>query len=130
MTTDLWMLVASAMLCLVMPFVGVLGVFQVSNGVGWAFGNRDTPLEFPEWAARVRRAHANLIENLAPFAILVLVAHAAGLANETTAQGATIFFFARVAHFLVYSAGIPYVRTLAFGVALLGELRILGQLLG
>ena len=92
------------------------------------FGNRDTPLQFPDWAARTRRAHANLIENLAPFAILVLIAHVAGLANEASAQGATIFFWARAAHFLVYSAGIPYVRTLAFGIALVGELQILGQL--
>ena len=130
MTTDLWMLVASAMLCLAMPFVALPGVLQVSSGVGWAFGNRDSALEFPEWSARVRRAHANLIENLAPFAILVLLAHVTGLANETTALGATIFFWARVAHFLVYTAGIPYVRTLAFGVSLYGELEILRQLLG
>ena len=128
MTTDLWMLVASAMLCLTIPFITLLGLSQTSNGVVWAFGNRDSALEFPAWAARARRAHANLAENLAPFAILVLVAHAAGVANETTALGATIFFWARAAHFLVYAAGIPYVRTLTFLVSLAGELVILGQL--
>ena len=130
MTTDLWMLLASAMFCLAMPFLALPGFLQVSSGTRWAFGNRDSPLEIPEWTARAKRAHSNMIENLAPFAILVLVAHVTGLANETTAQGATIFFWARVAHFLVYSAGIPYVRTAAFLVALLGEFQILGELLG
>ena len=84
MTTDLWMLLASAMFCLAMPFLALPGVFQASSGISWAFGNRGTPLETPEWTARVRRAHSNMIENLAPFAILVLVAHVTGLANETT----------------------------------------------
>ncbi len=107
MTTDLWSLVASALLCLAMPFVALPSLSQISNGVVWAFGNRDTALEFPAWAARVQRAHANMAENLAPFAILVMVAHASGLANEQTALGATIFFWARAAHFLVYTAGIP-----------------------
>ena len=128
MTTDLWMLVASAVLCLAAPFVALFSLNQTSNGVVWAFGNRDTALDFPAWAARARRAHTNLAENLAPFAILVLVAHAAGLANEQTALGATMFFWARLAHFLVYTAGIPYVRTLTFLVSLAGELVILWEL--
>ena len=98
-TTDLWMLVWSVMLCLAMPYVAVVGLLRVAKGVAWAFGNRDTTIEFPPWAARARRAHANLIENLVPFAILVLTAHLAGKANATTALGAGIFFWGRVAHF-------------------------------
>ena len=130
MTTDLWMLLASAIFCLAMPYVAVVGVFLAPNGVAWAFGNREAPLDLPEWTARARRAHANLTENLAPFAILVLIAHAAGLANQATALGATIFFWARVAHFLIYTAGIPYLRTAAFALGLVGEIMILRQLLG
>jgi uncharacterized MAPEG superfamily protein len=58
----------------------------------------------------------------------VLVAQIAGKANATTALGATIFFWGRVAHALVYLAGIPYLRTLVFVVAVAGELMILFQL--
>jgi len=130
MTTDLWMLVWSGLLCVLMPFVYVLGLGQVPAGFAWGFGNRDLPLELPPWAARAKRAHMNMIENLAPFAILVLTAHVAGKANAATALGAVIFFWSRVVYFLVYTAGIPYLRTLVFAVAGFGEILILTQLFG
>ena len=68
----------------------------------------------PEWAARAQRAHLNLLQNLAPFAILVLVAQVSGKANATTALGETIFLWARVAHAAICIAGIKYLRTLVF----------------
>ena len=74
------------------------------------------------------RAQANLIENLAPFAILVLVAHVAGKANAMTAMGATIFFWGRVVHLAAYVAGILYLRTLAWFAAWAGGILILVQL--
>ena len=128
MTTDLWMLVWTGLLCVLIPNIYVMGLSQVPQGWAWGFGNRDTPLEIPAWAARAKRAHANLVENLAPFVILVLVAHVAGKANATTALGATIFFWARIAHFVIYTVGIPYVRTLVFALGSVGEVIILVQL--
>jgi len=130
MTIDLWMLVASALLCLAIPYLGLAGLARAPGGMAWGFGNRDVPLAVPAWVERVRRAHANMVENLAPFAVLVLVAHVTGRANGTTAFGAELFFAGRVAHLLVYAAGVPVVRTLVFGVAVAGEILILTQLLG
>jgi uncharacterized MAPEG superfamily protein len=128
MTTDLWMLVASAMLCLLIPGIYLVGRSQAPGGTQWGFGNRDTTLAVPAWTARAIRAHANLVENLTPFAIVVLTAHVAGKANATTALGAELFFVGRVAHVLVYTAGIPYLRTAVFFVAAVGEIMILMQL--
>jgi uncharacterized MAPEG superfamily protein len=128
MTTDLWMLVWTSLLCVLLPFVYLTSRVTTPGGLEWGFGNREGPFQFPAWAGRAERAHANLVENLAPFAVLVLVAHVAGRANATTALGATIFFWGRVAHAAVYTAGIIYVRTLAFAVASIGELLILLQL--
>ena len=130
MTTDLWMLVWSALLCLAIPNIAVVGVARVAGGMAWGFGNRDTTIELPAWVGRARRAHANLVENLVVFAILVLAAHISGNANATTATGATIFFWSRVAHFGLYTAGIPYARTLAFALSIWGEIMILMQLFG
>ena len=130
MTTDLWMLVGSAVLCLVIPNAYVLSLAWAPNGLAWAFGNRDASIELPAWAARAKRAHLNLVENLAPFAILVLAAHVSDKANAATALGASIFFWGRVAHALIYSMGIVYLRTLAFAIALVGEIIILVQLFG
>lgn len=125
MTVDLWMLVYSTLLCLLIPFVGIVKLLAMPGGMTWGFGNRDDTFEVPDWILRTRRAHTNMVENLAPFAALVLVAHVAGKADATTALGAQIFFVARVAHAAVYIIGIPYLRTLVFGLAAAGEILIL-----
>ena len=129
MTTDLRMLVWTTLLALALPFIYLAGLTLAPGGAAWSLGNRAAPLAgVPEWAARAQRAHLNLLQNLAPFAILVLVAQVSGKANATTALGATTFFWARVAHAAVYIAGIRYFRTLVFAVATLGAVTILGQL--
>ena len=125
MTTDLWMLVLSALLCALIPNVSVFGLSRVPGGMAWGFGNRDKPLAVPAWVERTRRAHANMVENLAVFATLVLVAHVSGKSDATTALGSQIFFVGRVAHAAIYIAGIPYLRTAAFFVATVGEVMIL-----
>ena len=128
MSTDLVMLTASATLCALLftPY----GVAQSSVwGLRVALGNRESTPPLPAWAGRAIRAHRNMLENLPPFAALVLVAAVAGRANEATALGATIFFWSRLAHAILYIAGTPVLRTVAFFAGLLGEALILSQLL-
>ena len=67
------------------PYPGVMVLLQMPGGPAWGFGNRDASFAVPAWIERGRRAHTNMVENLAPFACLVLVAHVAGKANATTA---------------------------------------------
>jgi uncharacterized MAPEG superfamily protein len=129
MTTDLWMLVWTAVLCLVLPLPYGVARTTTPGGTAWAFGNREADFAFPVWAGRAERAHRNLLENLAPFAILVLVAHLTGKANATTALGAELFFLARVLHAILYIAGVLYLRTAAFLLGTIGEVMILVQLL-
>ncbi len=80
------------------------------------------------WAVRAKKAHANAGENLVVFAALVLTAHIAGAANEATAAAAVVYFWARLAHFIVYTAGIPYLRTIAFTIAWLAQIGIFYQI--
>lgn len=129
MTTDLWMLVWSAVLCLVTPYAGVTVLLSMPGGPAWGFGNRDYDFAVPAWILRGRRAHTNLVENLLPFACLVLVAHVSGKANATTAFAAQLFFASRVLYTLVYMAGIPYLRTFVFGGGVLACFLIVMQLL-
>ena len=129
MTTDLWMLVYSALLCVSIPMIGVTRLLMLPGGAAWGFGNRDQPFVVPTWIDRTRRAHMNMVENLAPFACLVLAAHVSGRADATTALGAQIFFVARVAHAAVYIIGIPVLRTVVFTIAIVGELMIFLRLL-
>ena len=128
MTTDLWMLVATGLFCLCFPFLYGAGRSLQPGGFAWSAGNRETMLPVPKWTQRAVQAHLNLIESIGPFAILVLVAHVSGNANATTALGATIFFWGRVLHLIVYTAGITYLRTVVWFIAWAGGAMVLSQL--
>ena len=71
------------------------------------------PVDRP-WMDRARRAHANAVENLAVFAPLVLIATVIGLSTPITSAAAWTYVVARLAHYIIYAAGIPVLRTLAF----------------
>jgi uncharacterized MAPEG superfamily protein len=101
------------------------------KGIMGAMGNPQTddrPLA--EWAQRAKSAHLNAAENLAVFAPLVLIAVAAGIDNPLIAQASAIYFFARLAHFVVYSAGIPVLRTLSFLAGFAAQVMVAGVILG
>lgn len=129
MTTDLWMLTWSAVLATLAPFVYLAGRAMTPGAIAWAAGNRDDAFTVPAWVARAERAHRNLLENLLPFAALVLVCHVGNRAGAMSALGATIFFWGRVAHHVVYCVGVPYLRTAVFFVAQMGMLLVLLQIL-
>jgi uncharacterized MAPEG superfamily protein len=116
MTPDLRYLAYTAMLTasLWIPYV----VCQVmTNGFLVPANYVDPePRPVPLWGKRANRALMNGVEVLGGFAALVIVAHLAGKATETTAMWAAIFFWARVAHAIVYWLAIPYVRTAVFTV--------------
>jgi uncharacterized MAPEG superfamily protein len=99
-------------------------------GVPRLAGNRENMPEMPGWAGRAARAHGNLLENLVLFAILVLVARAMNVSNGMTILGAQLFFWGRVAHAALYLAGIPWLRTGAWTVSVIGLLLIFLQLAG
>ena len=84
----------------------------------------------PAWAERARRAHANAIENLAVFAPLVLIAALAGVSTPATVFAAQLYLAVRLVHYVVYAAGIPVVRTLAFVVGAGATLVFVAALLG
>jgi uncharacterized MAPEG superfamily protein len=72
------------------------------------------PRPVPLWGQRANRAHLNAVETFAPFAALVLVAHAAGRESAMTAFWAAAFFWLRFGYVLIYLFAVPYVRTLLF----------------
>ncbi len=84
----------------------------------------------PAWAERARRAHANAIENLAVFASLVIVAALIGVSTPATVLAAKLYLAARLVHYLVYAAGVPVLRTLAFVAGAAATLVFAAALLG
>ena len=128
MTLDLQMLVWSAALALAQMVIAVAGA-TLQVGLPTLAGNRENLPAATGWAGRAQRAHLNMLESLAVFAILVLVAHVAGRANATTALGATIFFWSRAAYAVIYLAGIPWLRTAAWAGSIAGILMVFSCLL-
>jgi uncharacterized MAPEG superfamily protein len=68
------------------------------------------------WAYRLGCAHRNAIENLVVFAPLAIMVHMLGANNGLTATAASIFVLSRVAHAVIYTFGIPLLRTIAFAI--------------
>lgn len=128
MTTELSMLLYSTLLFL--AIILAQAAFAIAqNGLMAQAGSRDSLPEPSLLRLRLQRLTANMQENLIMFAVVVLVAHAAGVANEATAMAATLFFYARVAHALVYAFGWPMIRPLFYFVGLYGTGAIAWQVL-
>lgn len=123
MTIDLTMLAWSAALCVVLALPYTIGLNK-SLGLPVLIGNRENFPTVEGWIGRAKRAHMNMLENIAPFAALVLIAHVSGKADASTALGAQLFFWARLVHGVVYVAGLPWIRTAAYGVSVVGMVMI------
>ena len=129
MTPELMYLVWSAALTFVLVLIAVSGCFfQV--GMPKLAGNREDMPEITGWAGRAVRTHRNMLESLILFAVLVLVAHLANIHNGMTLLGAQLFFWGRVAHAILYIAGLAWLRTAAWGVSVVGLVMIFLQLIG
>ena len=113
MTPELFALAALSLVALVLPLIYLFS-YTTDVGVKAMLGNRDGLPERTGIAARGTRAHANLIENLVPYAGVVLTAQAMGISNGVTQAAGLVFLIARLAHAASYLAGIAVVRTLAY----------------
>jgi len=115
MSTDFAMLLWTTALTALMwlPYIAA-HILNVGLLPALTYRADDTPL--PGWAARAKKAHYNAIENLVPFAVLVIVAHLTKTANEATAAAAIAYFWARLAHYVLYAANVPFGRTATFAI--------------
>ena len=80
------------------------------------------------WAVRMFQAHQNAVENLVIFAPLVLTLHALGISTDITVTACAVYFWARAAHFLVFTFAVPLLRVLTFATAF-GAQVVLGLVL-
>ena len=130
MTIELWILVICAILSLIFPFFYNWHYGQQVGSKG-LMGNRETLPERRGAALRGLRAHHNLLENLLPFAIVVLVAKFTGISNFVTVFGAVLFLIARLVHAITYCAGISTagIRSIAYFAGVIATLCVASQLL-
>lgn len=89
----------------------------------WKTLDNPSPKDKPQspWAQRLYFAHTNAVDNLVIFAPLVLILDSLGRSTQTTAIACAVYFWARLAHAIVYTLGVPVLRTLAFTVGFLAQ---------
>ncbi|MES2510851.1 MAG: MAPEG family protein [Pseudomonadota bacterium] len=122
-------------LALVAAFTGLLWIPYVLNrvltgGLMDAVGYPENPEPQAPWAQRLKKAHANAVENLVVFAALVLAATAMGVSTAAIATASMVYFWARVVHAAAYTFAIPWVRTLAFVAGFVAQAMVAWQIFG
>lgn len=119
MSTEIQMLAAAGGLLLTLTLIqGTRNVLLL--GLPVAAGNQHNIAPWTGWNDRLNRSIRNLIEAISIYAPIALAVHALGLSNDTSALGAQIFIAARTLHVVVYTAGIPWVRTTAWFAGVIG----------
>jgi uncharacterized MAPEG superfamily protein len=119
MKIELFYLLLTAILTGVLWIPVVIG-YVTSRGALTDEGYKVAPTSpLPPWVDRANRAHQNAVENFAPFAAVVLIAHVAGISTPTTVACAAVYFYARLAHALVHISGTGMLkaRTILFTIA-------------
>ena len=124
MRSQIFWLALTAMMTGIMFVPYILDRFMV-RGIMGTLAN-PSPNDKPQsaWAQRAQRAHMNAVENLVVFAALVAAAQFAGISTHLTIAGCIIYFWSRLIHYIVYTMGIPGLRTLAFVGGVIGEVLI------
>ena len=114
-------------LTLTVILTGLLWVPYILNrcvvrGLGGAMAN-PTPGAKPHaaWATRLMFAHDNAVENLVIFAPLILILNGIDYSTKWTVYASAVYFWARLAHLIVYTMGVPVLRTLAFTVGFFAQ---------
>ena len=124
--TILSYLILSAALFAVMILVqDLIGVKQY--GVGPLVGARDKMAEANLLSARAKRANQNMMEAMVIFVPLAVVAMHANVTGAVL--GAAIFFWARVAYAPLYWFGVPWLRSAAWIVSVIGLIMMFLKLL-
>ncbi len=128
MTPEASALSASAALFFVMIIVqGALSAR--ANSPAALLGSRDRLNPDHPMCARAKRANQNMLEAMAMFVPLMLVAIVTDRTNEMTALGGWLFLAGRAAFAPIYWFGVAYLRTLAWFVGLSGTVLVFLQVL-
>lgn len=117
-------------------YVALAGVFTVLMWVPYiiarlaVWGLKDFVTNYPQgfpatepepplWAQRAKRAHLNMVETLPAFIAVVIAAAFLPdrVDGDFVGHWAMIFYYARVVHYIVYSLGIPFLRTPSYLVS-------------
>jgi uncharacterized MAPEG superfamily protein len=121
MTRELFWLTLTVILTGVMWIPYIINRAQVRGLMGALANPSRADKPQSEWANRMMFAHDNAVENLVIFAPLVLILNAIDYSSRWTVLACAVYFWARLAHALVYTFGIAVVRTLTWTIGFLAQ---------
>ena len=121
-------LLAAAVIIGIIHLLWAAAAAQPQRGLKWNAGPRDEPIVLTGVAGRLERAFANFRETFPFFASLVIVAYLGGRLGAMTSLGALIYVLARAVYVPLYALGVPYARSLVWGVSMVGILMLLAAL--
>ncbi len=127
MSLELALLIWSALLTFAQMLIATSGAV-LQCGLPAITGNREHLAPLTGWVGRAQRAHRNMLESLVLFAVLVLITEITNKNDYVTGLGAQLFFWARLAYAIIYIVGVPWLRTAAWAVSIVGLAMILIQL--
>jgi uncharacterized MAPEG superfamily protein len=119
MSIELTMLALSVALLFVLILIQSVAGAQAQGAMRMA-NNRDDVGPPTPWQARTKRVVDNHREGLMLFAPLALILAHEQVSTDFTVLGAQLFFYSRVVHAVIYLAGWPYVRPVAWLVGIVG----------
>ena len=129
MSVELRMLTFSIVLGLV-QIIAASHAASLQRGYRWTASPRDEKMKpLGGVAGRLERALRNFLETFTLFAAVVLIAQLTDTHDALTEWGARLYFWARVAYVVLYTAGVPLVRSLVWNVATIGIVLIVIALL-
>jgi uncharacterized MAPEG superfamily protein len=97
------------------------------TGLAFNAGPRDALKPLGHLAGRAQRAFGNFKETWPVFIALALGLAVTGRSGGVAAIGAWVWLCARIVYLPLYLAGVPWLRTLAFGVSIVGLAMMFGR---
>lgn len=115
-------------LAVILGFVQVMWAAVAARRSGqdlkWAGGPRDEERPIGVVAARLKRAFANYMETFPLFAVAILACAVTDRFGPLTAWGSVLFVAARAVYAPLYASGVALVRSMAWGVGVVGLLMV------
>ena len=91
MTTGLemliWVLIFTLLMWILYTITHIFNVLVVR-----AHTYKDDMSSLPDWAQRAKKTHYNSLENLVPFASIIIIANLINVSNESTISAAIAYF--------------------------------------
>ena len=128
LTTELTLLGWSVVLFFVYMIVQAATALR-DTGAAYNAGPRDAGKPLGVLAGRAQRNFENFKETYPLFIALTLALAVSGRAGGLADTGAWLWFGARIVYIPLYLAGVPWLRSLCWGVALVGLVMMLMRLL-